>query len=70
MNDFTKDELKQILFDMERTIFINGESNIDNRYIMLRDKVESMIENYCEHRNTVPNCDVVSNCDDCGENCL
>ncbi|HAU1312533.1 TPA: hypothetical protein F8R99_14200 [Legionella pneumophila] len=50
MNDFTKEEL-QIIF-LEMNISINrygGILKVAESYIDLRDKVESMIDNHCEH---------------------
>ena len=46
MNDFTKDELKQIcqFFNIAIEDFQEPESTYD-----LRDKIQSMIDNYCEH---------------------
>ncbi|HCJ1045989.1 TPA: hypothetical protein NQN30_000378 [Legionella pneumophila] len=50
MNDFTKDELGIILLEMNISINRNGGIlKIADSYIDLRDKVESMIDNYCEH---------------------
>lgn len=45
--DFTKDELKMILSNLEHVVFSRYY-----RYGMdkLRIKVKSMIDNYCEHK--------------------
>ena len=49
MNDFTKEELETIFLDMNHNILKYGKENIDPFYLNLRDKVEVMIDNYCEH---------------------
>lgn len=50
MNDFTKDELQIILLEinigMKR---YGGILKVADSVIDLRDKIEAMIENYCEH---------------------
>jgi hypothetical protein len=57
MNDFTKEELENIL---------NGNVEIyPSSYSELRNKIQSMIDNYCEHNhhtNHQSNCDI---CDEC-----
>lgn len=53
MNDFTKDELNIILLEMNIVIqrtTKEGVLSISPIYFKLRDKVHSMIENYCEHK--------------------
>lgn len=50
MNDFTKEEL-QILF-LEMNISINRHKDLIKvalSYQSLKDKIESMIDDYCEH---------------------
>lgn len=50
MNDFTKEEL-QIIF-LEMNISINRHKDllkVAPSYQALRDKIESMIDNYCDH---------------------
>ena len=49
MNDFTKEELKSIYLDMNYNILKAGKNNVDQFYLKLRDKVEAMINNFCEH---------------------
>jgi hypothetical protein len=52
MNDFTKEELQIIL--LEINININrhkGLLTVAPSYQALKDKIESMIDNYCEHEN-------------------
>ena len=46
MNDFTKKELTYILDNMINIIEIYPDSNIP---YSIRDKIQSMIDNYCEH---------------------
>ena len=60
MNDFTKEELQNIL-GMAKSI------PIDDRILIL--KLESMIDNYCEHKNKNSLCQVriFYQCNDCGE---
>lgn len=50
MNDFTKEELKIILLEMN--ISINRHRDllkVAPSYQALKDKIESMIDDYCEH---------------------
>lgn len=42
MNDFTKDELLELLFYMRI---------IDDEETSLENKIQAMYENYCEHEN-------------------
>ncbi len=45
MNDFTKDELEYI-----RNYVFNGAASISvEKHEILRDKIQSLIDNYCEH---------------------
>lgn len=45
MNDFTKKELEEIIESFD---WIEGETSWDWKH-ELRNKIQSMIENYCEH---------------------
>lgn len=71
MNDFTKEELKLL----GGCVFGKFISSLDDPSIhhlqpdlkKLRDKIQSMIENYCEHEKMVPNYDCKTQCDKCGE---
>lgn len=58
MNDFTKDELGSIFLDMNHNILKAGKNNVAPFYLKLRNKVESMIDNYCEHTETKQNSEV------------
>jgi len=47
MNDFTKEELEDIRNSLG--IWIRSENANPQSIISLRDKIQSMIDNYCEH---------------------
>ena len=47
MNDFTKEELKELMYGLWCRTKIDGK--IINK--SLYDKLKSMIDNYCEHEN-------------------
>lgn len=49
MNDFTKDELLIIHLDMCTYVAQNKILNESPIHRKLREKIESMIDNYCEH---------------------
>lgn len=64
MNDFTKEELYSLLD------FVTPEEgfwykNPDIAYELM-DKIQSMIDNYCEHKNKCTNYDNLF-CEDCGK---
>jgi hypothetical protein len=44
MNDFTKEELEELRYCVT---FTHGDAN------GLADKIQSLIDNYCEHKNNV-----------------
>ena len=48
MNDFTKEELETIRDDIKHEMSISALANHDFNRNML-NKVERMIDNYCEH---------------------
>jgi len=50
MNDFTKEELLIIHLDMCTYVEQNKILKESPSHRALRDKVESMIDNYCEHK--------------------
>lgn len=50
MNDFTKDELEIILLDMNINIRRTTVLTVAKTYFELRDKIQSMIDNYCKHK--------------------
>ncbi len=47
MNEFTKEELEETLFALQEW---NHPSCDYPRYIALRNKIQSRIDNYCEHQ--------------------
>lgn len=50
MNDFNKGELQIILLEMNISIQRTPKQlKVSPIYIALRDKVESMVDNYCQH---------------------
>lgn len=51
MNNFTKEELEMICLDMNYNILKYGALNVASEYLDLRDKVESMIDNYGDDHN-------------------
>lgn len=63
MNDFTKEELEELIYDIE--IALQEYGTLDKPY-HLRTKIQSMIDNHCEHENT-RNGDPCLECCDCGK---
>lgn len=63
MNEFTKEELREIFWIIEGCTmdYIGKENNI------LINKIESIIVNYCDHEKVVPNYGPNTQCDKCGE---
>ena len=51
MNDFTKEELQIILLDMHTYIIKTPLLKESPTHKDLRNKVEEMIDNYCEHHD-------------------
>lgn len=51
MNDFTKDELNILLLDMEDYALLWLDLGVTESptHAALREKLQSMIDNYCEH---------------------
>lgn len=59
MNDFTKEELKNIL---------NGEVTLyPHTYQELVNKIQSMIDNYCEHQSEIDVGEAPLICKKCGK---
>lgn len=52
MNDFTKEELQQIKFDMDMGQNRFDASFTNEMYSALEAKIQSMIDNYCEHERS------------------
>ena len=51
MNDFTKEELEYLLEITDSIPIVNEKYNGDYYVYRLQDKIQSMIDNYCEHEN-------------------
>lgn len=66
MNDFTKEELIIIHLDICTYLNMYPMLKSPQHHIDLRDKVKSMISNYCEHEKVVPNYDCKTECNECG----
>lgn len=50
MNEFTKEELKEIKYGICHLISEGScDSQWNNDVKILKEKIQSMIENYCEH---------------------
>lgn len=49
MNDFTKDEWQIILLDMDTYILNSNPLTESPTHLELRNKIQSLIDNYCEH---------------------
>lgn len=61
MNDFTKEELEMLSHGILRTITEDTQA----RYAPLYNKIESMIENYCDHEPSDPLMGLVKECKNC-----
>lgn len=48
MNDFTKEELEYIFYCVDIVTHKNDEHDV---YGKLEDKIQSLIDNYCEHES-------------------
>lgn len=62
MNDFTKEELIQIYNFIERN---KQDSYDDMRFKIIEEKLQSMIDNYCDHDYRHTN-EVHFKCKNCG----
>ena len=63
MNNFTKEELEDILEWATKCLLrLGGSGNPE-----LMDRIESMIDNYCEHKNQFTDSNYFSGCADCGK---
>ena len=49
MNDFTKEELAMLVLELNIAIRNWGEAKEYQDYPRLKNKIQSMIDNYCEH---------------------
>lgn len=71
MNDFTKEELKLLFGGLQlwmKEIYPENQADRDFRNKMYQ-KIQSMIDNYCEHEFYVQGCEqkVFGQCSKCGE---
>lgn len=67
MNDFTKEELQEIV-DMVNDIHNGSQGHGLSLHFDLRDKIQSMIDNYCDHSLSNSNHDYeVEQCCKCGK---
>jgi hypothetical protein len=66
MNDFTKEELEATLNGLEQWVHPECDYTI---YCHLRAKIQSMLDNYCEHETDQGGCggDFRYLCKKCGE---
>lgn len=64
MNDFTKEELNELL-DCIGWKLGEGHRN-PNITFSLEKKIQSMIDNYCEHKNIAPEYSCIM-CYECGK---
>lgn len=65
MNYFTKDELEDLIFCVKDHTGYQGDSIHEN----LINKIQSMIDNYCEHEFYANGCgnNMFAQCHKCGE---
>lgn len=68
MNEFTKDELYHIL-DWSKELGSEYGTEGDAMDIHVTNKIKSLIDNYCDHKNTTMDCDggISMVCHDCGK---
>lgn len=62
MNDFTKEELCAL---RDSRCYHMDDSYPSNDKLFM--KLQSMIDNYCDHEKVVPNYDCKTQCDKCGK---
>ena len=69
MNDFTKDELTIIALELEKSVLkYQGIIKPSPFLLDLKHKIESMIDNYCEHQGEIiTDSALVEICTDCGK---
>ena len=67
MNEFTKDELEEIV-DMMHYARKQGVETTHNLSYQVELKAKSMIDNYCEHSESIMDCDggITLVCKECG----
>ena len=65
MNDFTKEELEELHY--LANYYIEMNITVHDEATQMRDKLQSMIDNYCEHSDSEPNHNYeVEQCKKCG----
>lgn len=64
MNDFTKEELEQLLDCCYGGM--HDDHPVEDYKLRLQVKIQSMIDNYCEHEDTCRNCECTTECNKCG----
>lgn len=62
MNDFTKEELKEILQNIKES-----EITVGAQRFHLSGKIQSMIDNYCEHESEIDIGEAPMICQKCGK---
>lgn len=68
MNDFTKEELEILQWEINTAIIkIEMCGGHCEKHIKLQEKITNIIYNYCDHKNVVPRWDPSTQCADCGE---
>lgn len=67
MNDFTKEDWEEIYLAIEASFYTSNRSQSFLKPIL--QKIQSMIENYCEHENTIEDRALLEFCRDCGHVC-
>ena len=65
MNDFTKEELE--ILSQSTSAWISDFSNYPDKLLIIRDKIQSMIDNYCEHKEYAQNEHYIKKCSRCGK---
>jgi hypothetical protein len=63
MNDFTKEELEDLLSCCYGGI--HDDHPIEDYKVALQTKLQSLIDSYCEHPNTIDDSCMVVICRDC-----
>ncbi len=70
MNEFTKEELVIIYCDMDAYVnnpkMLAAGMKVPQHHLDLKDKVERMIENYCEHESYIDIGEAPLICKKCG----
>ncbi len=62
MNDFTKEELERIIEGI--SLWLDGDDALYSQQLI--NKIQSMIDNYCEHEWHTNSFDFILYCSQCG----